>query len=381
MPRRAYRAERGVTLATLHRRDRGETGTGSATRDIPRLRPGVGVGIESTTASGSDLLDPAQVRLRMDAQQILDAGQCWLDGHEVFCEVALATDAVDDCAEPLGALGMPRTRQMVEKGGVRCEQHSHDSDAIHYRRGRVKQLIRPLRRAPTESRSLYGHHGVCRVAPWTGDPATALLTIYHQTSAPAPADLARWLRALTDDGYQRVRTGALPDTMQSLLHDFGFVARQRLTLLRTDGVMSIPRHERAGVRHTARPPLDVLSEIDAQCFAEPWQLGTAAMTDVLRATPLATTAIVGGRQPLGFALAGHDRRTGYLQRLAVHPDARRHGIGRRLVMDFLRWSARHGARQTLVNTHVENEAALALYRQCGFVAAPGELVVFERSLP
>ena len=72
--------------------------------------------------------------------------------------------------------------------------------------------------------------------------------------------------------------------------------------------------------------------------------------------------------------------TGYVQRLAVHPDARGRGLGRSLVGDVLRWMRRHGAARALVNTQRSNEAALALYRACGFRVLPEGLQVLARAL-
>ena len=42
------------------------------------------------------------------------------------------------------------------------------------------------------------------------------------------------------------------------------------------------------------------------------------------------------------------------------------GIGRALTNDALTWARRHGCTSMLVNTHVANEAALALYRKFDF---------------
>jgi ribosomal protein S18 acetylase RimI-like enzyme len=66
--------------------------------------------------------------------------------------------------------------------------------------------------------------------------------------------------------------------------------------------------------------------------------------------------------------------------LAVLPAARGQGLGRSLVGDVLRWMQRRGAARALVNTQQTNEAALALYRACGFQVQPEGLRVLARSL-
>jgi ribosomal protein S18 acetylase RimI-like enzyme len=84
--------------------------------------------------------------------------------------------------------------------------------------------------------------------------------------------------------------------------------------------------------------------------------------------------------PAAYAITGRAGRQGYLQRVAVHPDGRRSGWGRSLVVDALRWLRRHDARRALVNTQWTNDAALALYESCGFRRMPVGLCVLDRSL-
>ena len=106
-----------------------------------------------------------------------------------------------------------------------------------------------------------------------------------------------------------------------------------------------------------------------------------AIADVRSATPRhrARTIHRDGRL-VAFAVSGRDGRLGFLQRLAVDPGAQHQGLGRRLVLDSLRWAGRWRAARVLVNTHVDNEPALALYAATGFVRLPDELVVLERPL-
>jgi GNAT superfamily N-acetyltransferase len=69
-----------------------------------------------------------------------------------------------------------------------------------------------------------------------------------------------------------------------------------------------------------------------------------------------------------------------MQRVAVHPDARRLGFGASIVADGLHWLHRHGVGRTLVNTQLGNRAALDLYESCGFSELPFGLCVMGRSL-
>jgi ribosomal protein S18 acetylase RimI-like enzyme len=82
----------------------------------------------------------------------------------------------------------------------------------------------------------------------------------------------------------------------------------------------------------------------------------------------------------GFALSGAAADSGYLQRLAVAPDRRRAGIARDLAVDALRWMHTQGRTQCLVNTGVDNIAALTLYEHLGFDTLPDLLTIAERPL-
>ncbi len=51
------------------------------------------------------------------------------------------------------------------------------------------------------------------------------------------------------------------------------------------------------------------------------------------------------------------------------------------MLDGLRWMRAYGCAEALVNTHIGNERALALYERLGFYRLPEGLVVLGRSLP
>ena len=83
---------------------------------------------------------------------------------------------------------------------------------------------------------------------------------------------------------------------------------------------------------------------------------------------------------VGFSISGRADRSGYIQRLAVDPSARRCGIARHLLADALRWMRRRDITRALVNTAADNRSALSLYEAFGFERQPGSLVILERAL-
>jgi ribosomal protein S18 acetylase RimI-like enzyme len=84
---------------------------------------------------------------------------------------------------------------------------------------------------------------------------------------------------------------------------------------------------------------------------------------------------------VGYAICGASGGRGFVQRLAVRPEAQGHGIGRRLLLDGLHWLRDLKAGEIAVNTQLGNDAALALYRRVGFRDDPAGLSVLSAALP
>jgi ribosomal-protein-alanine N-acetyltransferase len=57
---------------------------------------------------------------------------------------------------------------------------------------------------------------------------------------------------------------------------------------------------------------------------------------------------------------------GDIQTIAVAPEARRHGLGRTLMLALLNEARRRGAEEVLLEVRVDNPAAETLYRDLGF---------------
>ena len=122
-------------------------------------------------------------------------------------------------------------------------------------------------------------------------------------------------------------------------------------------------------------------ELDDLSFDGFWRLGAVGLKDALDATPASRFRVArDGDRVLAYAITGVAGRFGYLQRIAVHPDVRRHGWGDALVADALSWVWRHGATRAYVNTQLENAGALALYQSFGFEILPAGLCVLARAL-
>ena len=226
----------------------------------------------------------------------------------------------------------------------------------------------------------------CRVRPWSFSTDVAHLVFYNQSRVPSADDLRTWMAELSRLGYRSVRTGALGLVGSSVVAELDFELVQTLALLEHNDPSSAP----TTTMETSRLPfarLQQASNTDVAAFGAAWGIDATTIADMSSATPTHRRRSIegdgttpAGTTPAGYAVSGRDGRLGFLQRLAVHPAAQRRGIGTALVADSLRWLARWRCDRVLVNTHVDNTSALALYHRMGFVTLPDQLRVFERSL-
>ncbi len=220
-----------------------------------------------------------------------------------------------------------------------------------------------------------------RLGARPGSSTAAQLVLLDHHMVPGPADVAGWIAEARSQGFRTVRTSALfPESQRSFL-DAGFGPIDRLALLERvltggDG----RRRARPRTRRMRGRDLPAAAAVDQRAFGPDWGNDEASLAEIGRATPHHRSRVIGASTVTAFAISGRAGRTGYLQRLAVHPAEQGGGLGRALVDDALWWMVRHGVATALVNTGVDNERALALYLSMGFRMRPDELVVLERSL-
>ena len=251
-----------------------------------------------------------------------------------------------------------------------------------------------------------------RAGRWQGRADLATLVPLSAAQTLDRESLSTARNILRNQGFQAVVTAAVapPERAAFLLDDFS--EREHLHLLRYDlqprfaasGPGGQPRGQRLRPWHRPRPRIrrgtsrdwdDVLT-LDRQSFDEFWHFDRDGLQDSIEATPTSRLRIMRrsdhaeppktdnpgnpGNQIIGYALAGHSGRTGYLQRLAVHPAHRHQGIGALLVNDALWWIRRRGARIAWVNTQKTNNNALQLYKNLGFTLQEHPLTVMYRTL-
>lgn len=124
---------------------------------------------------------------------------------------------------------------------------------------------------------------------------------------------------------------------------------------------------------TARVVVDAMTtddvyavhEIERLSFAVPWP--PYAFEQELRGNRLARYLVArAGDAVVGFAGIWLMVDDAHVTTFGVHPDWRRQGIGRQLLLNLAELSTAIGARQMTLEVRVSNEAAQALYRGFGF---------------
>jgi ribosomal protein S18 acetylase RimI-like enzyme len=220
-----------------------------------------------------------------------------------------------------------------------------------------------------------GHERV-RAGPWRGDTEVAYLSPAPGAPLPSASLVRRCLDQLAEEGYQRVVTSALLPHEQEAFVSLGFAVEEQLLLLAHD-LRVLPEAPLIETRRATMADRPQVLAVDTMSFPRFWQLDDSGLDEALSATPRARfrVAIDAAGTPYAYAITGRAGRRGYVQRLAVHPDRRRAGVARALVVDGLRWLRRWRADRALVNTQEENTAAAALYRDLGFRPEPVRLSV------
>jgi [ribosomal protein S18]-alanine N-acetyltransferase len=106
-------------------------------------------------------------------------------------------------------------------------------------------------------------------------------------------------------------------------------------------------------------------EIERLSFRTPWP--AYAFEQELRANRLARYVVArAGDRVVGFAGVWLMVDDAHVTTFGVHPDWRRQGIGRQLLLNVAALSVAIGARRMTLEVRASNEAAQALYHAFGF---------------
>jgi ribosomal protein S18 acetylase RimI-like enzyme len=99
----------------------------------------------------------------------------------------------------------------------------------------------------------------------------------------------------------------------------------------------------------------------------------ASVAQFLAGNPGLSRVAIDGNKIVGVALCGHDGRRGHIYHLAVDPNYRGQGVGKRLVDQCLEELRRAGLQRALILVAEDNPRARSFWRNCGWEELPGAL--------
>jgi ribosomal protein S18 acetylase RimI-like enzyme len=231
--------------------------------------------------------------------------------------------------------------------------------------------------------SLDGGTVPARAHAYPGVEGMAMVVVLDGSAIASATDYRRWGDQLSSLGFTHMRTGALSPRSAIPAELAGMMCVQQLALMELLPDQASRPRITPGIhtRSLDHAGLAIASQIDRAAFGTRWWLDESTLGDVCRATPKYRARIAeldDATDPLGgFLISGRAGRTGYIQRLAVHPERHRTGFASVLLADAFAWMRRHRVQRIFVNTHVDNEAALALYRAHHFTELRERLAVHE----
>jgi ribosomal protein S18 acetylase RimI-like enzyme len=239
-----------------------------------------------------------------------------------------------------------------------------------------------IRHAPNVGRDRH----LLRISPWPADPSTVQLQLLDHRVLPDEEAIKDLIAKVRASGVARIRTGVLFPPAAELCQRLGFATVDTLALLelRRPQIQDLTLTPTSGTHRTS--PIGPwewrqVVTVDQAAFGPIWGYDKKAIRSMRSATPMfRARSVRRNRLIAGYLMAGIADRTGYIQRLAVLPAERRHGIARHLVIDAVIWMGEHSATSVLVNTGVHNEPALNLYRSLGFEMSDEVLTVGELTL-
>lgn len=134
---------------------------------------------------------------------------------------------------------------------------------------------------------------------------------------------------------------------------------------------------RLTIERMAHDDVPAVMAVDRLCFPTPWS-ENAYRSEMGNVSAYYLVARVSDRAGYGTTPAGHQPLVGYagawivmdeahITTIGVHPDYRRHGIGKRLFEALLDEARDRGVRRVSLEVRESNHAAQALYAEYGFI--------------
>lgn len=191
--------------------------------------------------------------------------------------------------------------------------------------------------------------------------------------------LALCSERLNELGAPHILSPPLPPSGRRPWEAAGFAEFVPLAFMRHDLAENLPSPDHLVVAPPNHTVTDLL-RIDHAAFDDFWRFDRFGLAEAIAATSKTKSLLIRGPDgpPVAFAIVGFGHAMSYLQRVAVHPDWQGQQMGRSLIRAAARTAQAAGSRAMMLNTQIDNDAAISLYESEGFTTLPDPLAVLRR---
>ena len=109
-----------------------------------------------------------------------------------------------------------------------------------------------------------------------------------------------------------------------------------------------------------------LHRLDQSCFPPGIAYSRMTLHYFLSLSSANCVVALEGKKTVGFILTEENPPLGHTITLDVAPEHRRHGIGSALLAENEKTLAQHGVRHILIETAIDNQAAVAFWQHHGY---------------
>lgn len=237
-------------------------------------------------------------------------------------------------------------------------------------------------------------HDIPQLGRWPHEPGVALLDLVNIHTTPAHTTIRSVIDTAHADGCHAIRTTAIDADTLAALRAHGFTTLDRLAVFELDLTPPLffdddASHPSSWWTHPSRNTPHQMTHmrrwhhtkvvaLDTASFGPMWGNDRKALKRAQSATPVSRSRVVSaGRTITGFCITGIHGANAYIQRIAVHPDYRRVGLGRQLLGDAANWAHDRGCRRVFLNASLGNPIAMLVYAELGFTQLNAELYIAE----
>lgn len=118
------------------------------------------------------------------------------------------------------------------------------------------------------------------------------------------------------------------------------------------------------IRPASLADVPSLAELERVCFSDPWT--AAGIRETIQYETARAFVAEDRDQIVGYVMARISGEEGEILDLAVRPELRRRGIGRKLLLSVWNALGSEGVRELYLEVRESNRAAIELYRGHGF---------------